>query len=165
MNDKDIISAEKILVEIPVTLGDCLKKSLDCSSYKERPDLMTIRNYDIDSLNRHLVLCSNRESKDNIKLDYKILKKSKGLYDIRSLDFKIVEANDLDSLNLFYIDGKLCGWRRAKTGDREIVEIKSEDDLKDFNKYDKRYKTIWTVIWGIITTLNVLVWLSQYFIK
>lgn len=163
MNDKDQTST--ILVEMPTVLSDYLKRSLNCSNYKERPELTTICNYDSNSLNRYLVLCSNRESKDNIKLDYKTLKKSKGLYDIRSLDFKIVEANDLDSLNLFYIDGKLCGWRKTKTGGKEIVEIKSEDDLKDFNKYDKIFKTVWTVIWGIITTLNVLVWLSHYFIK
>lgn len=156
MNDKDQTSTEKILVEIPVTLSGYLKNSLNCSSYKERPDLMTICNCDLDALNRYLVLCSNRESKDSINLDYKTLKKSKGLYDIRSLDFKIVEANDLDLLNLFYIDGKLCGWRRAKTGDREIVEIKSEDDLMDYNKYDKKFKTILSVFCGIATALNVL---------
>lgn len=156
MNDKDQTSTEKILVEIPVTLSGYLKNSLNCSSYKERPDLMTICDCDLDALNRYLILCSNRESKDNIKLDYKTLKKSKGLYDIRSLDFKILEANDLDLLDLFYIDGKLCGWKMAKTGDREIVEIKSEDDLKDFNKYDKKYKTILTVILGIFIALYAL---------
>lgn len=156
MNDKDQTSTEKILVEIPVTLSDYLKNSLNCSSYKERPDLMTICDCNLDVLNRYLVLCSNRESEDNIKLDYKTLKESKSLYDIRSLDFKILEANDLDLLDLFYIDGKLCGWRRTKTGDREIVEIKSEDDLKDFNKYDKKYKTILTVILGIFIALYAL---------
>lgn len=166
MNDNDQTSTEKVekvLVEMSTNLYDYIENEV--LKYDFDRKLMTARSYNLDALNRHLVLYSNRESKDNIKLDYKTLKKSKGLYDIRSLDFKIVEANDLDSLNLFYIDGRLCGWKKSKTGGKEIVEIKSEDDLKDFNKYDKRFKIIWTVVWGIITTLNVLVWASHYFIK
>lgn len=167
----DLLEEEKVLVEMPKTLYTCIMDENNLhNSFYNNNFLYEYRKlinkcdgyYDINTLKRYGVLYSNRESEDSIKLDYKTLKKSKGQYDIRTLDFKIADIDKLDQLNLFYINGRLCGWKKSKTGGKEIVEIKSEDDLMDYNKYDKRFKTIWIVVRAIFAVIVVLACIADY---
>lgn len=172
MNNTDqnpIDKNKRVLLEVPYWISGDLEKQFSCRASIIADDFdKTIKfipnTYNFNILNRFSILCE-RESKDDI-VDYKTIKKHKGLYDIRSLDFKILDASELDSLNLFYINGRLCGWRTTKNGiGKEIKEIKSEDDLMDYNKYDKRFKTVSITIQGILTIIAVLAYVVHSWIK
>lgn len=168
MNNTDQNPIEKnnrVLIEVPSWIKDDAVRWIynNMSTVDNLYDLGSVdrdvklipNTYNFDILNRFNFLCE-RESKDNI-IDYKTIKKHKGLYDIRSLDFKILDASELDSLNLFYINGRLCGWKTTKNGiGKEIAEIKSEEDLMDYNKYDKKFKTVRIIIQGFFTIIAVL---------